>query len=417
MEVYKFGGASVKNAEAVKNLLNVLKLQAKSPNVVVVSAMDKTTNALEAVVNCYFIDRKSVKSLLQDVRKFHSTILIDLFEDDKHPIYHIIGSFFEGASRFLDTNKSNNYNFVYDQIVGVGELASTSIISHFLNDHGIENEWLDARELIKTDDVYRSASLNLNETQNNINRAINLGKIYITQGFIGSDSNNFTTTLGREGSDYSAAIFGYCINASAVTVWKDVPGILNADPKVFDKAQLIPQMSYNEAIEQAYYGATVIHPKTLQPLYQKEIPLFVKSFQNPNEPGTAILKDKNMADHICCYMILEHQTLITLSTLDFSYIMEKQFIKIAGLLDSYHMKVRLTQNSAISLSVCFSDPFNYKERLLQDLRANYKLTIQENVKLYTITNPKTDHPPFISSITGILMKQFTEKRLQFVTTA
>ena len=415
MEVYKFGGASVKNSEAVRNLLTVLKSQKQLPSVVVVSAMDKTTNALENVVSCYFNDRKMVSSSLQEVRKFHSSILLDLFDNDQHPVFGAVNGFFDEGVRFLDSNKSTNYNFVYDQIVGIGEIVSTTIISHFLIDNGLKNQWLDARTLIKTNNTYRTAGLHLSETQQNIVQAIKPDQLYVTQGFIGSDSNNFSTTLGREGSDYSAAIIGYCINASAVTVWKDVPGILNADPKWFDQTKLIHHMSYDDAIEQSYYGATVIHPKTLQPLHQKEIPLFVRSFQNPIEPGTCIKKNMLMPDNICCYMLLKNQIFITLSTLDLSYIVEKQFKKIASLLESYQMKIRLTQNSAISMSICFSDPFNHKEAMLHELSAKYDLTVIDNVSLYTVLNPQTDRPDFIPMGTEILVKQLTTKRLQFVT--
>ncbi len=415
MEVYKFGGASVKDAEAVRNLLNVLQAQKQLPNVVVVSAMDKSTNALEKVVACYFNDRKTVSSSFQEIRKFHSNILLDLFDNDQHPVFKSVNGFFDEVLRFLDSNKSTNYNFVYDQVVGYGELVSTTIISHFLTENGLNNQWLDARNLIKTNNTYRTASLQLSKTQRHITQAVKPNQLYITQGFIGSDSNNFSTTLGREGSDYSAAIFGYCINASAVTVWKDVPGILNADPKLFDQTLLIPEMSYNEAIEQAYYGATVIHPKTLQPLYQKEIPLFVRSFNDAVAPGTCIRKNKFMPSTICCYMLLKHQIFITLSTLDLSYIVEKQFKKIAALLQSHQMKIRLTQNSAISMSICFSDPFGHKEAMLHELRAKYDVSIVDDVNLFTVLNPQTDQPDFIAQGTEILVKQITDKRLQFVT--
>ena len=272
MRVYKFGGASVKDADGVKNLASVLKETGYENTLVVVSAMGKTTNAMEVVIKNYFENKGELQSSIHDVIKYHNEILLDLFDNERHKVFSAVKSLFDELNLFFKSNKSPDYNYVYDQTIGFGELISTTIISHYLNEIGLKNNWLDVREYIKTDNYYRRANVNWDETQDKIASKFNKSVLNITQGFLGSDSNNFTTTLGREGSDYTAAIFAYCLNANSVTIWKDVPGVLNADPRYFENAQLLNQISYREAIELAFYGASVIHPKTLQPLQQKEIP-------------------------------------------------------------------------------------------------------------------------------------------------
>lgn len=280
MQVFKFGGASIKDANGVKNLATVLQKIGYKNTLVVISAMGKTTNALELVIKNYFENKTELQSSLQEVKKYHNEILLNLFENVNHSAFKKVNVLFDELNGFLKTNKSPDYNFVYDQVIGFGELVSTTIVSAYLNTIGIKNNWIDVRTHIKTDSYYRRANVNWNDTQRLISSNLNTSILNITQGFLGSDANNFTTTLGREGSDYTAAIYAYCLNAERVTIWKDVPGVLNADPRYFDNAQLLHQISYEEAIELAFYGASVIHPKTLQPLQRKEIPLFVKSFAN-----------------------------------------------------------------------------------------------------------------------------------------
>jgi aspartate kinase len=272
MQVFKFGGASVKDANGVKNVASVLQKTGYKNTLIVVSAMGKTTNALEVVVTNYFNNKKELQSSLQEVKKYHNAILLDLFDNENHPAFKKISVLFDELNNFLSINKSPDYSFVYDQIICYGELVSTIIISTYFNEIDIKNTWIDAREHIKTDSYYRRGNVNWEETQTLISSNFNKSVLNITQGFLGSDANNFTTTLGREGSDYTAAIYAYCLNAQNVTIWKDVPGVLNADPRYFENAQLLNKISYREAIELAFYGASVIHPKTLQPLQQKEIP-------------------------------------------------------------------------------------------------------------------------------------------------
>ena len=301
MKVFKFGGASIRNASGVKNLLSVLKTVGYQDTLVVVSAMGKTTNALEKIIDDYFIVKDKTPEGIYQLKEFHLDIIKDLFGENSFETEEAVHNIFEELISFLNSNKSPNYSFVYDQVVSYGEILSTTIIHDFIKFSGIESFWLDSRNCIKTDDYYRAANLNWELTKKNISHQVEKQSLIITQGFIGSNSNNFTTTLGREGSDYSADIFAFAINATSVTIWKDVPGILNADPRVFQKTQLLNQISYREAIELAYYGASVIHPKTLQPLQRKEIPLYVKSFENPTNSGTAVSKGKTIEPYIPCY--------------------------------------------------------------------------------------------------------------------
>ena len=415
MQIFKFGGASVKDAQGVKNLAHVLKTVGYSNTLIVVSAMGKTTNAMETVIANYFEAKHKLQSSLQEVKKFHNNILLDLFDNESHPVFETTNKLFQEIVLFFEHNKSPNYNFVYDQVIGFGELISTTIISHYLNEIGITNTWLDVRTFIKTDDYYRNSKVNWNQTQGLISTRVDTSKLNITQGFLGSDSNNFTTTLGREGSDYTAAIFAYCLNANSVTIWKDVPGVLNADPRYFENAELLHEMSYREAIELSYYGASVIHPKTLQPLQRKEIPLFVKSFLNPKNNGTKVGKDLALNPKTSCYILKQNQVLISLSSLDFSYIVEDNISHIFGLLHDYKMKVSMIQNSAISFSVCIENNYDNLERLLLHLKAKYKVCSQKAVKLYTIRHYTPKAIQDLEAEKEILLKQITPEIVQIIT--
>ncbi|MDB9720268.1 aspartate kinase [Winogradskyella sp.] len=415
MRVYKFGGASVKDAEGVKNLATVLKTTGYNNTLVVVSAMGKTTNAMELVIKNYFENKAELQSAIHDVIKYHNQILLDLFENERHAVFTAVKLLFDELTLFFKSNKSPDYNFVYDQTIGFGELISTTIISHYLNEIGLKNNWIDVREFIKTDSYYRRSNVNWDQTQANISSKFNSKILNITQGFLASDANNFTTTLGREGSDYTAAIFAYCLNANSVTIWKDVPGVLNADPRYFENAQLLHQISYREAIELAFYGASVIHPKTLQPLQRKEIPLYVKSFINPTEAGTCVSKGETLEPQIPCFIVKKHQILISLSSLDFSYIMEENISEIFSLLHLYKMKVDVIQNSAISFSVCIDNLYDNLTRLLQHLKAKFNVTCHDNVSLYTIRHYNDVAIKELEKDKTVLLKQLTQGTVQIVT--
>ncbi|MCZ8197133.1 MAG: aspartate kinase [Flavobacterium sp.] len=415
MRIFKFGGASVKDADGVKNVASVLEKVGHEDVLIVISAMGKTTNALEVVIKNYFEKSNEFNASLQEVRKYHNQILLELFEDEEHDVYFAVNSHFADLEYFLRSNKSPNYNFVYDQVISYGEIVSTTIVSHYFNEKGLKNNWIDVRNLIKTDATYRDANVDWEQTQKLISKGIKKKTLNITQGFIGSDENNFTTTLGREGSDYTAAIFAYCLSAESVTIWKDVPGVLNADPRYFENAVLLNQISYREAIELAFYGASVIHPKTLQPLQKKEIPLYVKSFINPLLPGTSVSKGEDLNPKTSCFIVKKNQLLISLSSIDFSFIMEENISEIFALLHKFKIKVSLIQNTAISFSICIEDKFGNFNDLKNILSKKFKVSYNENVSLYTIRHYTKEAAEIVEKDKTILVKQISRETMQVVT--
>lgn len=366
------------------------------------------------VVNDYF-ESKRFDDSLKSVYDFHFNIIKELFPDTSHSIYSELEALFSGLNRFLKNNKSKNHAFVYDQVVSYGEMISSKIISIYFSDQGLQNTWMDARQCIKTDDGFRDAKVDWEITQQKIEENVSPTGITITQGFLGADStNNFTTTLGREGSDYTAAIFAYCLNAESVTIWKDVPGVLNADPRYFTKTQLLSKISYREAIELAFYGASVIHPKTLQPLQRKEIPLFVKSFLSPLDNGTCVGKGVTLEPNVSCFILKKDLVLISLSSLDFSFMMEDNIGDVFKWLHEYKMKVELIQNSAISFSVCVSDKFGNLNALLEKLREKFSVKWNENVTLYTIRHFDPTEIKTLRENKQVLLKQETQETVQLV---
>ncbi len=415
MQVFKFGGASVKDAKGVKNVATVLETTGPKQKVVVISAMGKTTNKLETIISLYFDNSKDFSVAISELKNDHYEILDKLFEDRSHPVYTKTNYFFDEMSIFFDRNKSPNYDFVYDQVVGFGELISTSIVSYYLKSVGFDNVWHDCRNLIDTDDTYRDAEVKWENTQRKILNRINKEELSITQGFIGSDSNNFTTTLGREGSDYTAGIFAYCLNAENVTIWKDVPGVLNGDPNVFENTKLLEQISYEEAIELAFFGASVIHPKTLQPLQQKEIPLFVKSFYNPKNRGTKVGKGKLISPLLPCYIVKKDLVFLSLSTLDFSFFVEENISEVFALFHKHQVKVDLIQNSAISFSVCVDNKFKNVDKLIDIFKAKFKVNHQKGVSLFTIRHYDDAAIQYIVKDKTVLLKQSYKETIQFVT--
>ena len=415
MKIFKFGGASVKDADGVKNVFDVLQKVGHEDVLIVISAMGKTTNALEIVIKNYFEKSNEFHASLQEVRKYHNQILLDLFDDEEHEVFFTVNNHFADLEYFLRSNKSPNYNFVYDQVISFGELVSTTIVSYYFNENGLKNNWIDVRNFVKTDAVYRDANVDWEQTQKLISKGIKKKTLNITQGFLGSDENNFTTTLGREGSDYTAAIFAYCLSAESVTIWKDVPGVMNADPRYFENAVLLNQISYREAIELAFYGASVIHPKTLQPLQKKEIPFYVKSFINPLLPGTSISKGVDLEPKTSCFIVKKNQLLISLSSIDFSFIMEENISEIFSLLHKFKIKVSLIQNTAISFSVCIEDKFGNFNELKTILSKKFKVSYNENVSLYTIRHFTKEAAEMVEKDKTVLLKQISRETMQVVT--
>lgn len=389
MKVFKFGGASVKDAGAVKNVATILKRFPNENSVVVVSAMGKTTNALEQLTKAFFYSSKDAEALLEDIKKYHFSIIEDLFPDKSHPIYNDINNTFVELDWAIEDEPTHGYDHEYDQIVSIGEIISTKIVSAYLNEAGITSKWQDARDFIQTDNTYREGKVDWELTQQLVNKHLTPelskgeGTVVVTQGFIGGTSENFTTTLGREGSDYTAAIIAYTTDAKSVTIWKDVPGVLNADPKWFDKTQKLEQISYQDAIELAYYGATVIHPKTIKPLQNKKIPLYVKSFVHPEDQGT-VINDVQSPLPIPCFIFKMNQVLISISPKDFSFIVEENFSDIFKLFAEHHIKINMMQNSAISFSLCVDNDHYKLPELIKTLQKDYRVLYNERLELVTI---------------------------------
>ena len=411
MKVFKFGGASVKDAEGVKNVARVLESQGFDACLLVVSAMGKTTNALEQVVDLYFKKDDYTENIVQ-IKRNHIQIAEGLFTGENE-VFNQISLFFDDLESFLRRNKSPNYSFVYDQVVSCGEMISSKIVSEYLNETNYSNQWLDARDYIKTDETYREGVVNWQKTGAFI-RTLQKDVSYVTQGFIGSDENNFTTTLGREGSDYTAAVFAYCLDADALTIWKDVPGVMTGDPRKFEEVKLLANISYEEAIEMAYYGASVIHPKTLQPLKQKNIPFFVKSFLDPKKDGTKVsLTKKNQ--EIETYILKENQHLMRIATRDFSFIAEDHISQIFNLLAKFKIKVSLMQNTAISLALCLEDKYGNIDAFNTELAGEFNTETIKTVSLFTIRNTNLKELSKFYKDKKVLLEQISRNTVQMVT--
>jgi aspartate kinase len=408
--VYKFGGASVKNAQAVKNIKCIIE-QAPRPLLIVVSAMDKTTNALETVTELYF-NKNDYQSALQKVKDFHLQIIKELFEN-KHPIYDKIHNIFVELEWELEEQPSKSFDFHYDQIVSFGELLSTTIVTEYLKSANLPAVMLDARDVVKTDFSYRHAKINWQLTQEYAQK-YTIENIVVTQGFIGVNDENYTTTLGREGSDFSAAIFAYIYNASNVIIWKDVPGMLNADPKHFPDAVPLNNISYKEAVELAYYGASVIHPKTIKPLKNKNIPLSIKSFVNTSAKGTLINNDSANDAEIPSYIIKKNQWLLSISAKDFSFILEENIAHIFQLISEMQVKVNLMENTALSFSICVDDDFYKVPELINKLSKNYNLLYNKNVELATVRHYTDEALNKVIAGKEILLEQKSRNTARYV---
>lgn len=413
MEVFKFGGASVENADGVRNVLKILSASPDSGKVVVVSAMGKITNALEKVVDSYFKNPDELEEHIAFVKRFHTEICLELF-DPQYSIFREILDLIGELISFLQKNTSSDYDYVYDQVVCYGELLSTLIISRYFSLSGLKNTLLDARNVIKTDSSFRDAKVDWNQTEKQLRNHIKTNGITVTQGFIGTDNFGNATTLGREGSDYSAGIIAYCLDAQSVTVWKNVAGILNADPTEFEETTLLKNLSYHETIELAFYGAKVIHPKTLQPLQRKNIPLYVRCFYHPDKEGTIVSSGVDIHPKVPCYIVKKNLILLSLSTLDFSFFVEENISEVFGLFHQFQVKVHLIQNSAISFSVCIDNKFNRAGDLIAYLQKKFKVSYHNKVSLYTIRHFDDASIDHIGKSKLILLEQRTRKTVQFV---
>ena len=414
MKVFKFGGASIKSANAIKNVAKILNSQDLSNCLLVISAMGKMTNAFEKITDAYFNnDQEKLTESIDFTSNFHLRIINNLFAEN-HVIHQKITVLFGQLVRFLTQNKSKNYDYLYDQIVSYGELLSTTIVSDYLNEIKIHNNWVDVREIIITDAVFRDATVNWQETEKRIKAKVDFSKLTIVQGFIGGDLNGNTTTLGREGSDFTAGIFAYCLDAESLTIWKDVLGVLNADPREFKEVQLLEHISYEETIEMAFYGASVIHPKTIKPIQNKKIPLIVRSFKNLNSPGTKVSEGVTLEPTIPCFIVKKNQVLVSISSLDFSFIVEENISDIFKLFHKYQLKVNLIQNSAISFSVCVDNNLNHFDLFYNEIKNMYKVSFIKNVDLFTVRHFTENSLEGIYKLGTSLVSQINKNTAQII---
>lgn len=385
MLVFKFGGASVKDSKGVKNLLNIVK--GYSDNlIIVVSALGKTTNALEGILTLSYEDSDACMKSFERLKAYHFQIITDLFPDTNNPIYNEIKDEFSNLYSTLQDKKLDSFDLKYDQVVSFGETLSTKIVSAFLNSKLLANSWIDIRKVFLTDDVFREANIDFIATAKKAESIFNFKnqKIYLTQGFIGATNDGLVTTLGREGSDYTAAVLANLLDAEKVVVWKDVDGILNADPQYFQETEKLDKISYQEAVELAYFGAKVIHPKTLKPLHNKNIPLFVRSFIKPEGSGTEIDCFKKYDQNLPIFILKKDQMLISLFPKDLSFVFEDELSKIFKYLSEHRIRVNLIQNSAISISLCIDNANSKSKQLIERFNEDYRVLYNDQLELLTI---------------------------------
>ncbi|MDP4206457.1 MAG: aspartate kinase, partial [Bacteroidota bacterium] len=413
-KIFKFGGASVKNAEGVKNLANILKKHA-GKTIVVVSAMGKTTNALEEVARQYFSGDGNIPETIDQIRKTHLDICSSLF-DFNDRIFQDLEAIFQKLENKIREEHSLDYDFEYDQIVSLGELISTKIVNAYLCKEGIASKWIDIRNYLRTDDTFREALIDWELSGELIPKAFTFSDVdvYITQGFIGSTISNLTTTLGREGSDYTAAILANLLNAECVVIWKDVPGILNADPQYFEATQKLEEISYQEAIELSYSGAKVIHPKTIKPLENKRIPLYVNSFIDPDANGTVIHYINHKMELVPVFIMKKNQVLLTITPKDFSFVMEDSLSKIFGLLASLRIKANIVQHSALNFSIAIDMPERGVEPLVKKIEKEFDIRYNTDLDLITIRHYDEEAIDKITNERNIFVEQKTRTTARFL---
>ncbi len=385
MIIYKFGGVSVKDAAAIKNISKIIG-EVNEPLAVVVSAVGNTTNLLEEIIDAHYLGKSNVKELLEDLKQKHLTLTLDLFDEFPKDLLTKLQSLFSEMETRLDKPFSQSFNFEYDQLIAFGELLSTTIVSAYLNHIGQKNEWVDIRECLDADDKYRDANILWDSSEEKVKARFDTknNQLYITQGFIASDFKGNTCSLGREGSDYTAAILAYLLNADKMIIWKDVLGVLNADPDYFNNTTKLDLIPYQEAIELSYYGASVIHPKTIKPLQAKQIPLWVKSFIQPKQEGTLITKGDLPRPLLPNFIVKKKQVLISIKPLNFSFIGENDLFFVFSLINKYGVKLNFTQNTAVSFVFCVSHSFRFINDLIDDLKLKYDVEREDGLELITV---------------------------------
>jgi aspartate kinase len=414
ISVFKFGGASVKDAEAIRNVGKIIKKYAPSQTLVVVSALGKTTNALENLVDAYYHAADQYRVHLQQIKNLHETIVRDLFPSS-HPIYAHLNNIWEELDGISKEPIVENFDQLYDKIVSKGEMLSSLIVSHYLQLNKLSCKWIDARDIIRTDSIFREGSIQWNSTQENVKTKVlpyfSTHSLIITQGFIGSDENQNSVTLGREGSDFSAAIFSFCLDAEEMVIWKDVPGVLSADPRLFENCIKLDNLSYLEAVEMTYYGATVIHPKTIKPLQNKNIPLRVKSFLNPEGEGT-LISNRPDIQYPPIVVVEKNQVQLSISPKDFSFIVEHHLAYLFQLFAEHRLFVNMMRNTAVSFSVIVTHIPDRIAKVIQVLEKEFNLYMEEDLELITIRHY---HPSVVEELKKgkiILLEESIPKTIQ-----
>ncbi len=416
IRVFKFGGASVKDAAGVRNVEKIISSFDTKEIVIVLSAMGKMTNALEQLTTAYFNQNNEIETHLEIIKTYHYSIINELFEDKKNKVYDEINNKFIELEWILEDAPTETYEYLYDQIVSTGEYLSSLIVSHYLNLKNIVNTWVDVRDLIRTDNNYREGHVDIETSQTQINtllpKILNT-QLVITQGFLGGTSENYCTTLGREGSDYSAAIFSNLLDAQSMTVWKDVIGVMNADPRYFDFAKLLPQLSYQEAIEMTYYGATVIHPKTIKPIQNKNIPLYVRSFIDLNEQGT-VIGETTKIEYPPIVVQKKNQILASISTNNFSFMNEKNLLLIYQIFTLHKIHINTCQQSALTFSMCFDTDAMKLAGLIKELKLHFNVLLNHDVTLLTIRHYTNEIVEEFTKNKHLLLEQLTRSTVQMV---
>ncbi len=413
MQVFKFGGASINTASAVKNMAAIVKSQKEDPLVVIVSAMGKSTNALEEILSS-FRAGTSIDPMIASFEAYHQNICADLFKDQDHEVLNSLSGYVSSLKIALQQSREEPYEFAYDQCVSFGELISTSILHQYFRSINLDCRLLHAPDVVSTDRSYKEANVNWEETSKNI-AAIHpmSGEIVLTQGFIGGDSKGHTTTLGREGSDYSASIFACCLEATALTVWKDVPGIMNADPSKIPGAVKYDELSYKEAAEMTYYGAKVIHPNTIKPLADKNILFYVKCFYDPELPGT-LIHDCHVTHLMPCIIVKPEQCLVSFRFNDYTFVNEQNLGTIYDLLDEINVHVNMSQNSAISFSICIDNIPWKTEAIITRLGHQFDIHYNTDLTLLTIKNYKKEIFDEHIPTSGVVLEQRSRADVQLV---
>lgn len=416
MKVFKFGGASVSSVERIQQIPAILSKYSGEKLMIILSAMGKTTNALEKVVEAFYAGNKEqALQLFGVIKNQHLTTAKYLLVKNYLPCERQLLDFFTEAEWLLHDKPVQHFDYYYDQIVCIGELLSTTIVSHYLNEVEVANKWIDVRDVIRTDDNFRDAGIDWQASEQQVNHLIhplfNTHNLILTQGFIGSTDENESTTLGREGSDYTAAIFTHLLNAESLSIWKDVKGVMNADPKQFPEATLISELSFEEVIEMAYYGAQVIHPKTIKPLQNKNIPLQVKCFLNADLPGT-VIHNKRIKNLPPIIVNKEEQALLHLNSQDFSFVGEKPMSFLYALLHEIKLRPNLIQTGAISVQLCLDDNAEKLQQLAEKAAALFDIQLEKGLCLLTIRHYTTDILDKLLSGKNIVLQQQTPQTIQ-----